>query len=911
MGCCIFSTAVTEFSGNTSLNKSKIYNIRFVQSYIIGSIVKKSRGGRGMSKKKVKHKKKVSLEKILDNDQILNNDPTAHESRVTSSTKVDNGASTTLLLGELALGTKACDPRVYEGLAYFLKANEFDKEIGHVVMSGGLLPLIPTFYGVQMAREMVFLGNNWDQEINERTKLALAGDMSAEDKEFIEKWVAYKITNTSQAVENSKQVMAPLKELLNDGTVWHYLHGEEDNKNIELLLEIKINNYIERQKAAQKDEKKKADLEEELNQLKLKKVEYNVASKLLREARQGIHPNHDKETVNKYLAGYMERKAEEIEKLDDPEAFKTFLSSVKSRKGISARVEKIDEKIKKLREDNKQKESELNDTLNAINAQKRVEESSQFHRIIKRQHIKPDENEFLRMEAKREYQDHLYEVFQGLNNRHVHAGNEIDIIVDGVRYTLAHKVQIKSNAPGKAEVDKMIEMLFNRKQQGIPVSDVNLTFHGAQGMRGVPINANSETIEAHVERETPRVAMAMQLPTMQSVPYLETLKQKGIKNDHTRRYESGMYSSGAILYRVEPTGEHSVKIITTKQLLSLYVLGKQIDELKDTYSSVKGEEKEKLKEQVKELEAKLQVEARTAAIFTDVHFGCPNKEGRPSNYELVARAQNYLEQNGWPDDLIINGDILHGALERHFGSNEQYLARTPSQVKAEIKRINCSEMAEKDKYAAIAHLCQREVSEMLPISILSLQLREVKHRITPMMHKTLDNGGSVKVTSGNHYNETIHFLDEATDIVNTVDMKYLDHPNLHAFTGFGERFGMGEATFHDTSLERGWRTYACHGPGNGSDFVQAALKKLFGANKEVNEAYFGHVHVPGIGHAGETFVTIGAGWQPWVPYVDQIGQQASLRGMTITERDPKMPGYYGWKLVLDPTLERPEYKSKG
>ncbi|HLD79724.1 MAG TPA: hypothetical protein VJA18_04130 [Candidatus Nanoarchaeia archaeon] len=850
--------------------------------------------------------KKQTLDELLNN-----NDPRAHKSRATTSGKVHDGASTTLFLGELALGTKACDPRFYQGLAYFLEANGLDQEVGHVVMSGGLLPMIPTFYGVQMAREMVFLGNNWDQEINDLSKMAFRSGVSDEDKDFILKWVAYKITNTSQAVENSRQVIAPLTHLLNDGTVWHYLHGEEDNKNIEMLLEININNYIDTQKAQERDEKKKTGLERELVRLQAKADQYGAQSQLLRNVRQGINPSHDKDTVNTYLASFMKEKKEEIDKLEDPEAFRKFLSSVKSRKAISQRVDKLDTKLKDLRENNRDKSRELKDAINALNARKREMEAPEFHRITGRQHIEPHENELLRMEAKREYQDHLYSSLPGVNVK-VHGGNEVDLLLDGVPVTLMHKVQIKSSTPAIAEVNKMRTMMFNRRQQGLPVSDINVSFHGAGGMRAVPVNTKPETIEAYVDRETPRIGMAMQLSTMQSVPYLETLKRKGIKNDHTRRYESGMYSSGAVLYRVEPTGEHSMRMITTEQMLEAYAVGEQIKELKKQASAEKGDGKEKLKEQVKSLEAKLKLRPRRAAIFTDIHLGAPNREGRPSNYELLEAATRYLEKNGWPDDLIINGDIAHGALERHFGSNEQYLARPPSEVSAEVKKIMGSNKSEPEKSAALAHFCQREVSQMLPISVVSLQMREIKYRVVPMIHKTLDKkeDGTVTVTSGNHYNETTHFLDEATDILNAVDMKYLDDPRLREFTGFGERFGMGEATFHETTLEGGWKTYACHGPGNGTDFVQAALKKLFGANKEVNAAYFGHVHIAGAGHAGKTFVTVGAGWQPWVPYVDQLGQQASLRGVTITEHDPSKKGYFGWKFVLDPTLERPEYMGK-
>ena len=114
--------------------------------------------------------------------------------------------------------------------------------------------------------------------------------------------------------------------------------------------------------------------------------------------------------------------------------------------------------------------------------------------------------------------------------------------------------------------------------------------------------------------------MAMQLSTMQSVPYLETLKRKGIKNDHTRRYESGMYSSGAVLYRVEPTGEHSMRMITTEQMLEAYAVGEQIKELKKQASAEKGDGKETADRQDRDAGATDQLRGgwrRAAGRFAD------------------------------------------------------------------------------------------------------------------------------------------------------------------------------------------------------------------------------------------------------------------------------------------------------
>lgn len=838
-------------------------------------------------------------------EEILNNDPLVHSSRHTVSGKAQNGPSTILFLGELALGTKACDPRIYRGLAYFLEANGLDKEIGHVVASGGLLPYIPTFYGVQNAREMVFLGNNWDQKIDERTKLMLGSGISKEDRDFIEKWVAYKITNTSQAVEYTKTTMAPLTALLNEGTVWHYLHGEEDNKNIEALTEININNYIEAGKDQQKNLEKKTLLEKDIERLQKEEKQYNAQSQLLREIRQQLHPSHDKEKVNQYLTEFFKAKASDIESLENSEKFKKLLTSIDSRQDVTTKIEELEQYQKQAKETAKKKDRELKDTINDLNAKKREAEAQQFHRITKRRRIQPNEAEFLRWEAKKEYVDSLYASLPDVTLK-VHGGHEVDLVLDSVRVTLAHKAQMRSSSPGMSDVKNIKGKILNRNKHGLPVSDINVSFHGAGGLRMEPINANTENIESYVQRETPRISMAMQLSTMQSVPQLQTLMQKNIKNDHTRRLESGDYSSGAVLYKVEPTGEHNIQMITFPQLLEACKVGDKLAELKGKYSAAKKEEKDKIKDQMKLLEKELKLNRQKGAILTDIHLGCPNKEGRPSNYDILESAKYYLEKNGLPEVLVLNGDNVHGVLERHFGSNEQYYARLPSDIRKKIDEIKASQKDPLQKIADLEYLCSRELSHMVPISLVSKQLREAKRRLAPLMHAVLDKGGYVLITSGNHHNETTKFLDEATDIANLVDLKYLDNPKLKEFVGLGEKYGVGEAT-----LENGWKVYCSHGPMRGSDNVQGAMRQIRGGNKKPNMAFFGHVHQSGAGHTGEAFITIGAGMQPWNPFVDKVGMQASLRGMITFEYDSDKKGYFGWKFVLDPTLEREEYKRAG
>ena len=816
----------------------------------------------------------------------------------TRKTKSGKRSSTTLYLGELALGTKANDDRALKGLAYFLEANDLVKEIGHVMLNGGLLPYIPTFYGVQNAREMMFLGNDWDSDIDERTKLTFE-NVNEKDRSFIEEWVAHKITNTSQAVEYSARAMRPLATTLDDA-VWHYLHGEEDVKNTEALLEIKINDYVEQNKASEEDEKRTESLTLEIEEMQRGIQTHESEYNLLRSARNGVHRTKKKTTVQEYVSQYIKNNKHELDSLEDPEKFKSLLNKSTSRSNLTTKLQGLDRVIKDARKRLQQKRRTLQDAQHSLAAKDRVREASQFFRITKRQHIQPDQAEMLRYEAKNEYNEKLYAIFPELDF-HVHSGNEIDLEIDSVNVNFAHKPNIAGNAAGQADVKKTKEKNKSLGRNGFSVADVSVTAHGAGGFRMEVQPKKPETI---VERETPEINMVMQLPTMQSADQLRMASQKNIKNVHTQRYQKGNFSSGAVLYKVLESGEHEVTMVPHETLLMMYEAGEKLNSLRDERKGAKGKTAKSLDEEIALIEEDMRIHKVTGAVITDVHFGCPNKEGRPSNYELFESAVSYIREEGLPDVLVVNGDILHGCLERHFGSNEQYYAEGPVDIERRIKEIESGALSPEEKQSALATLASRDVSHMIPITNVSRQLREVKRRLVPLMHEVLDNEGYVFVTSGNHYNETSKFLDEATDIVNLLNVEYLDNPKLVAFTSFGDKYAMGQKT-----LENDIVMYCSHGPMKGSDNVVGALRQVHGSYKNAQIAIYGHVHHAGGGHAEGTFAVIGAAMQPWNPYVDRVGLEPGQRGIVGFAFDKSGKPYFQWKFILDKALEEHDTKT--
>ncbi|MFQ5621147.1 MAG: hypothetical protein ACE5FT_04850 [Candidatus Nanoarchaeia archaeon] len=821
-----------------------------------------------------------------------------HPTRDTTSGKEK---SLTLYLGELALGTKASDERVLQGLAYFIEANGLSEEIGHVMLNGGLLPYIPTFYGVQNAREMMFLGNDWDREIDDRTKITL-DKVNEKDRRFIEEWVANKITNTSQAVNTSTRAMAPLASTL-DEAVWHYLHGEEDVKNTEALIEIKINDYVAKAKAAEEDKKRAESLQFEIGQLQGGISEKQKEYDLLRAARNGVHHTKKKEDVKAYIGTYLTEHAPDIDGLEDPDKFKSLISKSTSRSHLTAKLQSLDRVIKDTRKRLREKRRELQDAEHALNAQARVREASQFFRITKRQHIKPDQAEMFRYEAKSEYNENLYAIFPGLQF-HVHSGNEVDLSVDGVIVNFAHKPNISTNAAGLADLKKTKSKNKSLGRNGYEVADVSVTAHGSGGFRMEVQPKKPETIENKVERETPEINMVMQLPTLQSGDSLRVASHKNIKNVHTQRYQKGNFSSGAVFYRVLDSGEHEVTMVPHETLLQMYEAGTALENLRSGYKEAGKKEKRTLAQKIVSLENEMRIDPVKGTVFTDIHFGCPNKEGRPSNYEVFESAVQYVRREGLPEVLVINGDILHGCLERHFGSNEQYYADGPADIERRIQEIESSKLSAKEKRSALARLAKRDVSHMIPLTSVSRQLREVKRRLVPLMHDILDNDGYVIVTSGNHYNETSKFFDEATDIVNLLDLKHLDNPKLVPFTSFGDKYAMGQKT-----LENDVVLYCSHGPMRGSDNVVGALRQVHGSYKNAQIAIYGHVHHAGGGHAEGTFALIGAAMQPWNSYVDRVGLEPGQRGIVSFAFDRAGKPYFQWKFILDKALEDNEIQT--
>lgn len=839
-------------------------------------------------------------------DTLLDNRPQKHKSsRITNSGKGSEDSKTILFLGELALGTNGSNPKVYKGLNYFIKANRLSKKIGHVVINGGLIPRIPNYFGLQNEREMAFLASDWEKEIDTDMKKILDSNIPGYDKKFIKKWVAYKIENTNQALHFSRKSLKDFAKTLDD-SVWHYIHGEEDQKNITELMEINIENYIATNQRNEKFETKLEELASEKENLDREKENYKTKVELLKKIQQNISVKSSEDYIKEYIGNFLNQNKKEIETLDNSSSFVKEIGNLTHYSVLKENLEKINSELKQLRTKEKEVSAEIRENKTELNAIKRENVAPQFFRITKRRAITPKDAAYLRKSAKDEYNSQLYDIFPSFPDKQyfVHSGNEVDLILDGVHVNLAHKPQIRSNVPGANDMRKTVEKSKLKNKRGHDVPDISVTAHGSGGFKAKPIPKYSEEIESGKKRETPELHLIMQQPTLQCVNQLTTIAQKNVKNHHTVRPDKP-FSSGVVLYTKKKSGEVITEMISHNTLMECADIGEEIERLKEIDKQSKRKSKARTNK-IANLESKLKLNTKKGTIITDVHFGSPNTPERPTNYSVFESSKKYIEQNGIPDLLVVNGDIVHGVL-KHFGSNEQYLGKLPKELNDKINEIKQSGKKQYKKIEALEELLRGAYAHN-PIPIVDDQLKEVKDRLVPLMQKVLSNNGYVVITSGNHGNDTSKYYEEAKAIRNLLDKEYVDHPKLVVNSSPGDKYATGEKVL---SFDNGdISAYFSHGPMKGEE-IAGALKQITGTNRRPHLAFFGHVHQAASGHADGSFVTIGAGMQTHNQYVERVGMTPSLRGIVNIEFDPSKKGYCKWTYVLDPVLESKQYAVKG
>jgi hypothetical protein len=496
-------------------------------------------------------------------------------------------------------------------------------------------------------------------------------------------------------------------------------------------------------------------------------------------------------------------------------------------------------------------------------------------------HIRPDEEELLFRLAKKEYNNLLYTIAPN-SDFHVHTDNIVNIEINGYRFVLMHSTNFGSDSPPSTSLAKMKKENNFQNKHGREVPDIRMSAHGTGGFRFQHQPKYTENTVEGEERETPELCLNMKLPSFQSTERLEYLKQKGIKNWHTKRYEAKNYASGAVIHTVRQDGVQEVEYIDMSELIRFGEIAREIKERKS-----KGNK-------VKDLEDMVRLNLEKIEVQGDAHIGCPNVKGRPSNYDFIDAAQSYQEEHGLPA-LVVTSEMLHGTLEKIFSSNKQYFSVTPAErEKLERAVSNDASLSDREKVERLKEMYKRE-HEATPITSNSVAKMEMKRRVIPYFEKILERGGQVVLVSGNHYNCSTG-EDEAYEIASMLPLEYVDSGQVKIFHGLGAKFGSGTLRLGDKKL------YSAHKPHNGTDEVAGAMNQILSAGIDASIVVFFDRHHPGGGYADNSAFVAAAGMQPWNKYVDAIGKFPGLRGIVNLWHDPSKK-YYKWENVFDAALE--------
>lgn len=844
------------------------------------------------------------LEKILESE-TTKLESSEKKSRKTDSPLKNDDSATFAIFAEPAVATKAYDPKIAEGLVVLSRNQQWRKKVGHVCFAGSALPYVPTFYGKQNQRELIFLGYDPDKGMDERyAEILEDSSVPKEVKDTIRKWGLNKILTLEEAAEYGRKYFGALIEKAFPNVPIHYIYGEEDNRNFDDHVELEFDKVF-----VLKDEEEKHLVAQRKNQQEKEKLgqqqkDLEIQQSILGLVRKALYSKNSDAKAS--IDVILKDNAERIDAIECPERFRKAIASLKKNGDINYKLEAVDRRIKALKVEeiklNKQ-EDEIVHQLSKVAMQKRV---PSFFRSVKRKNLDAAHAEEMRARVKPWYQALLCHIFQN-NPFYPHGGNSVELVLDDIKVALHHQASVRSITPIKSDIRELMNEYAQKNRAGKEMPDIVVIGHGASGMRAIPHAKTSESLSPKKGRTTPDMMTIIQAATLQSEEKLNGLVSKTVKNSHTKRYEAGNFASGVLLYTLhKKTKEIELEFVTSNQLLRDYLLNQKLTKLQAELDRTRTKTgMEKLQKRIEAIREKLRFNPVKGLAIADTHFGCANVSGRPSNYEVFRATADYLKNEGMPEILVINGDMVHGALDDMFGPSYQYLGDVPSEIEQKVEKIAKNrQLSEEEKLAKIRQMYDSALAS-IPIANTSKQMNEFRNRMKDILEGVLEKNGYVYITSGNHYNKTSPDRDEALDIVNVLDPKYKNHPHLYVFSAEGEKSGVGEG-----ELPNGKKIFCCHEPKRGSDQIVGALNQLQSSNLDPFLAVFAHNHHPAAGYGGNSFIVNSAGMQPWTPYVSRVGLTPGLRGCVYFELDRNGREQLKWKFVLDPTLEQLMDKSK-
>ncbi len=661
---------------------------------------------------------------------------------VRNETDYDGDSNTTLLLGELGIGTKVYDHQAMKGLNRWMHENQYTDEVEQAVIGGGLLPEYPDLYSKKTnAERFRWIGQDEDKtEVPEATRLAELYDMvmqgeKGSDKlqDHVDDWIRGKLSSWQEVLDYAHKQMGYLFDDFDVERV-DYCMGEEDTHFNRIEREVKFLKQFQREAESFKEEMEEkyeqvADEYDEgmMDQLQ---TEYEVLIDIHNKvsSHHSIGERYNNAHVQRFIDNNILEEhedgsidlAEDLRETHDldyefRQELVDMLSEIREMDaGETEAYEAYQGKYEELRDDLKpaiEHQQKLEETVDSIGDtldKLELELEDELARINSRHEMEAIDPEILYAATKDEYTEEIKSCFpedvQEILETHisrsatvenVEYGEDDDQVLEEAEVDVygdmmvMHSTKFRSNTTtlfGLKEAER--ELLYRRMAEKVMKDNEGVipkhivVPHGGAGFQATRINTTPEFkhMDEDEYRDDPELSSITLLPTFQSVDKLIEFKDKGVRNWATKRIDKHLHASGAVFHTTLEDGSELYEYVDHS---SLSKIGEKVEEL---------EEYEEGTQEWNELQNEIQdMCARTytvRATLGDVHLGAANFEGTPSNYERFQRTINYLtDVYGEAIDEVVMTEMVDGALE-HTDIAKKFMADSlPDVIERSAERV--------------------------------------------------------------------------------------------------------------------------------------------------------------------------------------------------------------------------------
>lgn len=811
------------------------------------------------------------------------------------------------------------------------------------------------------------IANVWEQEFYEK---------------HINNGTKKKITTLSDAFEVAHKQIQILMDVLPEDTILRIQYGEEDKENQTDMEQAYLAEWSKKKKdriAHEGNELsdiiKKLSVKEYLTEVE--KSFYNLfKSDLYLKKKDELKEDYKKrldevitDLASDYFEGFQDRFESTKMKKADMKSYAKVIANVSqnissylywagmrknAKELVKKKVDELDLKLGDIISEKDRSVSKLNELKTNLTWVQQLLESgrSSITRFTRQYPVFADEVELLYKKAKDDYSNNFYKwtlgqhplihvtprkfvkLKTGIPN--IGTGKEFEeeieftnsklgdksvLLIHNLRHTLSNDVTPKDIHDAKLLMNyqNMVLKKFYKDQLDAQ-PDIVLMGHTTGGFRVQPWFKDTEhMIEGEFVKDQD-ISYLITMPTLQSIPKLESYRDKGFKNWHIKRYEKGSYASAAILHIEDSEKVNKFLVMDTVRLDEFGKIACEIDDLRAKFKDESDPEvKKAIKAQIKEKNKLVKHNFKKIEASGDYHLGAPDNKDRYSKYQFIEASQIYQREKGLPNILSWD-EVLHGASFFFGDSSTNYAMRDVPfndllTLISEDTRLN-----EKQKLE-LMHVATMKDRRALTIFNFAVQKEDFRETLFPYAQEVLSKGGKIVLMSGNHFNQSMKLSDEATELAVMFDKELFGQPRIvksmfdgsyrvemdnqnaqiHVFEGKGNAVGAGSLR-----LENDFILYGMHKFASTTDEIYGIITHLRKMNNDADIVIAGDRHQPGAAYADGHLAVLHPGYQTINKYVGsfKVQKPAGLRGFNNVFYDPDKKGIYQVDFVLNPTLEK-------